>query len=172
MSSLRTKLKHEVRELVPVTAFFLLAFQLLALTHALMLEEYGIHGSSSLSAAILALVVAKVVVVADHVRFVNRFPDRPLIFNVVWKTAIYFAASLVVRYVEHLLHFRRLSANVAEANRRMLDEIVWPHFWGVQLWLLVLLLVFCAVRELGRTLGPRTLPRMFFGDSRPAISSK
>jgi hypothetical protein len=33
-------------------------------------------------------VIAKVVLVADHVKFVNRFPDRPLIYNVVWKTAI------------------------------------------------------------------------------------
>jgi len=170
MSSAATTLRHEIRELVPVTVFFFVTFQLLALTHGLMLEEYGIKTSSFLAATILALVVAKVVVISDHVKFVNRFPDSPLIYNIVWKTAIYFATSVVVRYVEHLIHFRRLTANLAEANARLFDEVVWPHFWGVQMWLLVLLLVYCAVRELSRALGRGVMLAMLFGTSSPPTS--
>jgi hypothetical protein len=169
MSSLGHKLKHEVRELIPVTVFFLVTFQLLALTQALMLEQYGIRVSSFLNATILALVIAKVVVIADHFKLVNRFPDKPLIYNVVWKTAIYFAASLVVRYAEHVIHFWRQSSSFAEANRRLFDEIVWPHFWGVQLWLLILLLVYCSIRELVRALGRERIIGMFFGDAGRAV---
>ena len=43
MSNLAHKLKHEFRELIPVTLFFFVAFQLLSFTQALMLEQYGIH---------------------------------------------------------------------------------------------------------------------------------
>ena len=168
MSSLSEKLKHEIRELVPVTVFFFVTFQLLALTQALMLEQYGIKVSSFLNATILALVIAKVVLIADHFKLVNRFPAKPLIYNVVWKTAIYFSASLVVRYVEHVIHFWRQSASFAEANRRLFDEIVWPHFWAVQLWLLVLLLVYCSIRELVRAMGRERIVRMFFSDLRAA----
>jgi hypothetical protein len=164
MSTLGQKLKHELRELIPVTVFFFLTFQLLALTQALMLEQFGIRASAFLTATVMALVVAKVVLITDHFALVNRFPDKPLSYNVAWKTAIYFIASLGVRYVEHLIHFWRQTGNLAEANRRLLDEIVWPHFWGVQLWLLILLLVYCTFRELARALGRERIIKMFFHD--------
>src|SRR5687767_2958782 len=126
----REKVRHQLNELIPVTLFFVVAFQLLAVTHSLMLEQYGIRTTDFLAALVGALVVAKVVVLADHLPFVNRFPDKPLMYNVVWKTAIYFAASLLVRYAEHIIHFWRQTRGFASANRRLFDEIVWPHFWG------------------------------------------
>ena len=162
MSTLNQKLKHELRELIPVTMFFFATFQLLALTEALMLEQFGIRVSAFLTATVLALVVAKVVLITDHFSLVNRFSDKPLSHNVLWKTAIYFMASLVVRYVEHLIHFWGPAGNFAAANRRLFEEIVWPHFWGIQIWLLVLLLVYCAFRELIRALGSEQVIAMFF----------
>jgi len=45
----------------------------------------------------------------------------------------------------------------------LLNEIVWPHFWAIQLWLLVLLFFYCALRELVRALGADRVRRMFFG---------
>jgi hypothetical protein len=45
----------------------------------------------------------------------------------------------------------------------LLDEVVWPHFWAIQLWLLVLLFLYCALRELVRALGADEVRRMFFG---------
>lgn len=54
--------------------------------------------------------------------------------------------------------------SVLSVNRRLYDEIVWPHFWGVQLWLLVLLLVYCALRELVHALGRERILKMFFHD--------
>ena len=164
MSNLGQNLKHEIRELIPVIAFFFVTFQLLVLTQALMLEQYDIRVSSFLAATVLALVVSKVVLITDHFALVNRFPEKPLVYNVAWKTAIYFFASLAVLYLEHLIHFWRQSGSLAEANRRLFDEIVWPHFWGVQLWLLILLLVYCAFRELVRALGRERIIQMFFKD--------
>jgi hypothetical protein len=164
MSTLGQKLKHELRELIPVTVFFFVTFQLLALTQALMLEQFGIRVPAFLTATVMALVVAKVVLITDHFPLVNRFSEKPLSYSVVWKTAIYFIASLVVRYVEHLIHFWRQTGHFGEANRRLFGEIVWPHFWGIQLWLLILLLVYCAFRELVRALGRDRVIAMFFHD--------
>lgn len=162
MSTLGQKLKHEMRELMPVTVFFFVAFQLLAFTQKLMLMQYGINPYVFLAVTVGALVVAKVVLIADHFALVNRFPEKPLIYNVVWKTVIYFVASIAVRYAEHLIHFWRQTGDLAMANRRLFEEIVWPHFWGVQLWLLILLLVYCSLRELVRTLGRERIIKMFF----------
>lgn len=162
MSNFSQKIKHELRALIPVTVFFFFAFQLLALTDALILKQYGIRISVFMSATVAALVVAKIVIITDHIAAVNRFPRKPLIYNVVWKTIIYFLAWLVLRYTEHFIHFYRVTGNTAEANSRLLGEIVWPHFWGVQLWMLVLLLVFCTFRELVRVLGREQLIDIFF----------
>jgi hypothetical protein len=117
MSTLGQKLKHELRELIPVTVFFFGTFQLLALTQALILEQFGIRVSAFLTATVMALLVAKVVLITEHFPLMNRFSDKPLSYSVAWKTAIYFIASLVVRYVEHLIHFWRQTGNFAEANR-------------------------------------------------------
>jgi hypothetical protein len=166
MKNVGHKLMHELRQLIPVILFFFVAFQLLALTQTMMLEQYGIRVSTFLTATVAALVVAKVVLIADHLPFINRFPEKPLVYNVIWKTVIYFAASLAVRYVEHLVDSWRDMGNFAAANRRLLDEVVWPHFWGVQLWLLILLLLYCAFRELVRALGRDQIIRLFFSDPR------
>lgn len=142
MSSIVSRLKREVVEAIPPAVFFFGAFQVIALTRALMLEQYGIRASTFVAATIAALIVAKVVVIADLLPFVNRFPDKPLIYNVVWKTVIYMVAALLVRYLEHLIPFIREHGDLALANRHLLDEVVWPHFWFVQIWLLVLFLMY------------------------------
>jgi hypothetical protein len=45
--------------------------------------EYGIRLSAVAGATIAALLVAKVVLVADMLPFINRFPEKPLTYNVV-----------------------------------------------------------------------------------------
>ena len=47
------KVKHELRELIPVTLFFFATFQLLALTDALILRQYGIHPATFFAATML-----------------------------------------------------------------------------------------------------------------------
>lgn len=38
-----------------------------------------------MGATAAALLVATIVLIADKFPFVNRFPDKPLMYNVVWK---------------------------------------------------------------------------------------
>lgn len=164
MSSVMSRIKHEIIQAIPPAIFFFISFQLIALTSALMLEKYGIEVSTFVSATIAALIVAKVVLITDLLPIVNRFPDKPLIYNVVWKTVIYLIAALLVRYIEHFIHFYRQYGDIALANRHLVDEVVWPHFWAVQIWLLVLFFMYCGLRELIRALGRERVSHMFFGD--------
>ena len=163
MSKFTHSLKHLVHELIPPAGFFFVSFQLLAFTRELMLKRYGIDVTTCLTATIAALVAAKVVVLADLLPFINRFPERPLIYNIAWKTGIYFVAAFVVRYLEELFHFYRQHGTVWAANRHLLDEVIWPHFWAIQIWLTVLLLVYCTLQELRRALGPARMKELFFG---------
>lgn len=168
MSKLVQTLKHEFKEVIPPTVFFFIAFSLIIATKRLILKEYGIPLTGFGMALIGGLLVGKVVLIADKLPFVNKFPHKPLLYNVLWKAVIYFLSTLLVRYVEHLSHFLIEHKNFAEANHQLFQEIVWPHFWLIQMWLAVLFLVYCALRELVRAIGREKVVRMFVGPLEPA----
>jgi hypothetical protein len=163
MSNIISRLKREILEAIPAVVFFFIVFQLLALTRALILRGYGIQVSTFLNATVGALIVGKVVLLADLLPMINRFPNKPIIYNIVWKTFIYMVAALLVRYVERLIPLIREYKNLTIANSHLLDEVVWPHFWLVQVWLVVCFLMYCTMREIVRILGREQVRCMFLG---------
>jgi hypothetical protein len=156
-------LKHEFHEVLPPTIFFLIAFHIVVFNRRLMLREYGLPLVSITSATVAALLIAKVVLITDTFAVINRFPAKPLMYNVVWKTMIYAVAALLIHYLEHLVPLWWRTGDLGAANRQLVHEIVWPHFWGTQMWLIVLLFVYCALRELIRAIGREKVIEMFFG---------
>jgi hypothetical protein len=56
------------------------------------------------------------------------------------------------------------------ANHHLWSEIVWPHFWAIQLWLTVLIFVYCAIRELIRAIGRDRSDRCSSASPRPGVS--
>src|SRR3972149_10424979 len=105
MQKLAALLWQEIREPIPPTIFFSIAFNIIAFTSALNLRQYGISLSAFGIATLGALVAGKAVLITDKLSFINRFPDKPLIYNVVWKTLIYWLAFILIQYLEHLIHF-------------------------------------------------------------------
>lgn len=165
MTNLRKRIRQEFLEFLFPAIFFLVALHFLAVIRAMMLEEYALAAATFLTATIAALVMAKVVLLADLLPFVDRFPGRPLIYNIAWKTGIYFVAALGAHYLEHLVHYLRKQGSLAAANRQLLENIVWPHFWAVQILALVLLLMYCTLWEVARAMGRDRVLQMFFGPS-------
>ena len=163
MSELWRRVKHEVYEVLPPTIFFLIAFHIVVIDRRLMLREYGLPLSSMATATIAALLIAKVVLITDKFPFINRFPGKPLIYNVAWKTAIYMAAAVLIHYLEHLVPVWWRTGDLVTANRHLATEMVWPHFWAIQLWLIVLLFVYCSLREMVRAIGREKVVDLFFG---------
>lgn len=171
MSNIITRLKRGILGVIPTVAFFFVFFQLLALTRALILRGHGIQVSTFLKATIAALIVGKAVLLTDLLPMINRFPNKPLIYNIAWKTFIYMVAALLVRYVERFIPFIREYKNLAVANSHLLDEVVWPHFWLAQLWLLVCFFMYCTIRELTRILGQEQVRSMFLGPGAGQVPS-
>lgn len=162
MQKLTAWLWKEIKELIPPTIFFFIAFNLIALTSALNLRHYGISVSAFANATLGALVAGKVVLITDKLSFINRYPDKPLIYNVVWKTLIYSLAALIIRYIERIIHFLYQYGSISSANRHLFEEVVWSRFLAVQIWLLVLLFIYCGFRELIRVVGRHAVIEMFF----------
>jgi len=165
MSQMLHRLKHEFYEVLPPTIFFLISFHIVVIDRRLMLRQYGLPLSSMAGATVGALLIAKVVLITDKFSIINRFPSRPLIYNVVWKTAIYMAAAVLIHYLEHLVPIWWRTGDLVAANRHLASEMVWPHFWAIQLWLIVLLFVYCSLREMVRAIGREKVVEIFFGRS-------
>jgi hypothetical protein len=69
----------------------------------------------------------------------------------------------VIHYVERLIDFSRQAGSIVAGNKKLLTEMVWPHFWAIQIILLLLILVYCTARELARVIGKEKMLRLFFG---------
>src|SRR5213592_79334 len=127
MTKLSTTLKEEFFKLLPPTIFFFVALHIVAFVRVLMLKKTGIAPSSSISIAVAALILGKAVLIADMLPLINRFPNKPLIYNIAWKTVIYLLLSAVIHYLERLIDFWRETGGFVAGNQKLLSEIVRPH---------------------------------------------
>jgi len=163
MSKLSAKVNEEFLAVLPPTLFFLIALHIVAFIRILMLKGTGLPVMSSLSVTIAALVLGKAVLIADMLPIINRYPEKPLVYNIAWKTLIYLLVSLLVHYLERLVDFWRETGDFVAGNEKLFAEMVWPHFWAIQIILLVWILMYCTMRELIRVIGGTKMRRMFFG---------
>src|SRR5205814_7830177 len=116
-------------KLLPPTIYFFVALHIVAFVRVLMLNGTGLASSSSISIAVAALILGKAVLIADMLPLINRFPNKPLIYNVAWKTVIYLLLSAVIHYLERLIDFWRQTGSFIAGNEKLMSEMVWPHFW-------------------------------------------
>lgn len=163
MSKLPAKIKEEILAILPPTIFFFVTLHIVAFIRVLMLKDTGIALSTTASVTIAALILGKAVVIADLLPFINRHPEKPLIYNAAWKTMIYTLIAMLFHYLERLIDYWREAGGLIAANEKLLAEIVWPHFWAIQILLIILVLMYCTTRELVRVIGREQFMRMFFG---------
>jgi len=163
MHKLLEKLKEEFFAILPPTIFFFVALHILTLIRVLMARGSNFQPLSTMSIAIASLILGKAVLIADMLPPINRYPNKPLAYNIVWKTMIYLVMASIIHYVERLIDFSRQAGALVAGNEKLLAEIVWPHYFAVEIVLFILILVYCTARELGRVIGKEKLLRLFFG---------
>jgi hypothetical protein len=163
MSHAWGKIKEEFLAILPPTIFFFIALHLVGLIRALMIKATGLTPLSTISIAVAALILGKAVLIADMLPVINRYPDRPLIYNVTWKTTIYLLVSVFIHYLERLFDFSRQAGGLLAGNHKLLTEIEWSRFLAVQIILFILIITYCTICELARVIGKDRLVRIFFG---------
>lgn len=163
MSSWTGKIKEEFKKVLPPTIFFFIILHIVALIRSLMLKETGVEATTTASVLISSLILGKSVLIADMLPFINRFPDKPLVWNVSWKTLMYAIVALVIHFFERLYDYWKETPSLAAANHELLTHISWPRFWAIQILLVTLIFNYCVIAELARALGKSRLKTMFFG---------
>lgn len=157
------KLKEELLAVLPPTSFFFVALHVIAIIRALMVRGSNFRPLSTISITVAALILGKAVLIADMLPVINRYPDKPLAYNVAWKSTIYLLVAAIIHYLERLVDFSRQAGGLAAGNAKLLAEMVWAHFWAVQLVLFMLIVMYCTARELVRVIGRDKVVRLFFG---------
>jgi len=157
------KIRYEVIKALPPTIYFFIILHIIALVRALMIRGTGVSLPVSGSVLLASLVLGKSVLIADMLPFINRFPEKPLMWNVAWKTLMYAAVALAVHYRERLYEFWKEAPDLFQAHTMLWEEISWPRFWAIQILLVTLIFMYCVLAELARALGRGTLKAMFFG---------
>ena len=157
------KLKEEFFKLLPPTIFFFFALHLVTFIRVLIAKGSHFEPLSTISIAIASLILGKAVLIADMLPPINRYPNKPLAYNIAWKTVIYLLMASVIHYLERLIDFWRQTGGFVAGNQKLLAEIVWPHFWAIQIILFVLVAIYCTMHELVRVIGKEKALRIFFG---------
>src|SRR5499427_11074702 len=128
MHKLLEKLKEEFFAVLPPTIFFFVALHIVTFIRVLMARGSNFQPLSTMSIAIASLILGKAVLIADLLPPINRYPDKPLAYNIAWKTTIYLLMASVIHYLERLIDFSRQAGGLVAGNQKLLSEMVWQHY--------------------------------------------
>ena len=152
----------QVRHTLPAVIFFFIGFNLIMWTQHMVLRQPGIPFSGVVAATVAALLVGKAVLVTDHMPFMRRFEGAPLIQPILFKSVIYWAVTFVVRVVDGFVHFVGDGGAPAAFFPHLVDIFSWHRFFLIQVWLMVLFMIYVTIHELNTLFGDGELARVFF----------
>lgn len=163
-------LKKEFFEMLPPTIFFLLVFHLVLLVRMLLVDQYGIPVASSVSATIGALLVGKAILIADSTPLFHLFREQRLIYNVLWRVALYVVMITFFQVLEELVPLVSKHDSVSLALDAMMDEVNWPHFWAVHIFLSASLTTYSFVTGISEAIGHSKLWSLLVSKGEPKAS--
>jgi hypothetical protein len=99
-------------------------------------------------------VVGKAVLIANATRSIRRYDRAPLMRPILFKAAFYWAVVFVARLVEHWIRFWLVEHHpLGTFLPHMVATFDWHRFIAIQLWILVLFLIYETATELNHLFG-------------------
>jgi HlyD family secretion protein len=153
---------EETRKLFWIFLYLWVLFSLFSFHKALVLkEEYLIY--DQWFALINALVLAKVVLIGEFFNLGDNFKNRPLIYPILFKSAVFAALLICFHIIEQafrgLLGGMTFSQSISSIGGGKLQGIL---MLGIIMF--VVLMPFFAFRELDRAIGAIEFHTLLFGD--------
>jgi len=124
------------------------------LTTNLLVANYGAAFGSFMLVTGGALVVGKAVLVANATQSIRRYDRAPLIRPILFKAAFYWAFVLVARLLEHWIRFWLVEHHpLGTFLPYMVATFDWHRFIAIQLWILVVFVIYETATELNHLFG-------------------
>lgn len=155
-------LVSEFNRSLPPMLFFVVGFNLIALTQRLILTEQPVQHVSLALVTAAALVVGRSVVIAEKLPFLRCFDRAPLIQPILFKTAMYWAVALVARLLQAYIRYSVDHWRVDVISVPLATYFEWHRFFFVQIWILVLFLIYATGAELNALFGDGELGKILF----------
>ena len=152
MSKFWNWLKEELTLLAPVALVFFLLFSLLRLMEFVIIGHIITHGFHIV--VIGTLLVSKVFLTMENLKFMNLYSGSPLIYSTLWKTLFYSIGTLGARFLEFL---------TTNSFDQTLEKMAKPRILIVQIWVSIFLFIYCFTRDLSKKLGPDKFKKMVWG---------
>ena len=159
------KIKEETIHAIPAIIYFMITFNLVNLTERLMLRTIDPGFGSYLLATTGALLAGKLLIIVNAFSFINAFPNKPMIYNIVWKFFIYGLGTLIVRIIDEVAHFIFKYDGVLLILQQLWLRLSASLFWAVEIWILMLFIVYIVAQEFNRVIGKDKMMMMVFGRS-------
>ena len=154
-------IKHEAKELLVVTLFFLSGFLLILGLFELMLEDFGIHFNAWGKAVVAALVLAKVILILRDRAFMQVLPNYYGIVRVLYKTIIYLVGVFVILTLERVVEAYGDAGGFLTALKHVAETRKIYHIMAVTLLVGVLLTAFNCWEELLQEVGRERVVNAF-----------
>lgn len=159
--SLRQKLKDEIKAVALVTLYFATWLGLLVLLKKLILAEYQIEFNGLSVALVGALVLAKVVLVLEHISLGTWVRTNKALIDVVLRTILYAFGVFVVLVLERAFEGRHEYGSFGASLMAVFRDADDHHVWVNTICLTSALLGYNALSVVRRHLGEGGLVRLF-----------
>ena len=155
------KLRNELRELSLAMLYFGLWIGVLILLKSLILAEYKIEFRQWSAILVGALVLAKVVLILEHVPLGAWTRNRPAYVDVLARTILYSFGVFVVLLLEKSFEGRHEAGGFGAALVGLFQDANMSHVWANTIAMSGALLGYNALAVVRQNLGERGLARMF-----------
>src|SRR3984893_18013259 len=163
---LKTGAIDETRKLFGIFFYLWVLLSLFSLHKALILNDESLMYHQGF-AIINALALAKVVLVGEFFHVGDTLKNRPLIYPIMFKSAVFAVILICFHLIEEtligVLHGKTLSQSIPDIGGGKLQGILM-----VGIMMFVVLMPFFAFRELERAIGTEELRSLLFGDETKA----
>ena len=168
--SLKTRAMSELKAFFYITMYFWVLFLTFGLYKAAILQEHNISVEGQSFAIVNALVLAKVTLIVETFYTSRRLQNVPLVYAVLSHALLLSLILVAFHGIEEVLkamiHGKSLAASIAGIGDGQLSN---PFSMGAIFF--VMLIPFCAFRELARLFGSEPFSRVFLG-SRSGLTFK
>jgi hypothetical protein len=159
--SIQEKLKHELKAIILVTLFFAAWLGIFMGLKILILEGYQIRFGSVSAVLIGALVLAKVVLILEHIPLGAWVKKQPVVVDVILRTLLYAFGTFLVLLLEKAFESRHEQGGFVSALMNVFQHRDMPHIWADTICVTGALLFYNLLSALNHHLGSGGLARVF-----------
>lgn len=166
--NIREKLKHELKAVILVTLFFAAWLGIFMGLKILILDGYQIRFGSVSAVLIGALVLAKVVLILEHVPLGAWVKKQPVLVDVILRTLLYALGTFVVMLLEKSFESRHEQGGFVSALLNVFQHRDMPHIWANTICVTGALLFYNLLSALNHHLGSGGLARVLLTNRKDA----